>query len=480
MDPQFRVIGTHVQITTVFHGKLIDKCSGVNCVALFVDYLLPCNCLYPTAFLLLSPQTCPYVESRAREVFRLEEEVRSAETEIQSYEQSLSSGAELEASLQLTLKELSIELVDFEAATVVEEITLLEKFDAHKEEEKALREKYNEVVANLQRVADCPIDHQYNSNLSHIEDTRSDDQERSDNNSNTATSTDGKESEPFDVATEDDSELSAIISDYVDGTQRMGTECSHLEHESVKRVIKEMESMGFFELITQFEETITELESNQEIGKSLIAPPGESSKPTTRIPNRVADDVETPLPIIVASSSPLKILQGKQIKPGAKSRLSQSNDTTSVLSLDLTKETDCIVSPKDVLYSSALSTKSKASLNTSLNTPKDDAPASENAVVDLSRYLTPGTPKRLTNIEWTKKSPRRVLNLSCSVIEMMDSDDTVSSIGSKEPLVRKLEPETPQRISSLAQKCHEQCSSILDVIMPFANKSGIPEDKSLV
>jgi hypothetical protein len=356
----------------------------------------------------------------------------------------------------------------------LEEIKLLELAEACKEEEKALQEEFDTLKASLEEVAANPPTFRREVNVGVNSDDGTD--------INVSISTDGACSQPFDEQKKQ-AELSMIIREYIGDDEAaavVGTgtlTASAPLATDAKAAIQEMQ-----EIVAQFEKTIEELESKQGQLFSPIAPlevpqpptlPRVVSSPTME--SASSDDVyNEKLPEIISMSSPLKEegegegkipTQATTRPPRTPTRKKPNTEkqSHSTFTAEMTGELTL--------------TRDATTKDASLEKRND---LSEEDLLDLKQFLTPGTPKRMARKKW-EESPKRALNLSSSFIDLPGSKDldTVSSIGSKEPLCLKLAPETPQRYSKIAQKCHETCA-VVDMLYtkPFWKK-GIPEEEEV-
>jgi len=447
------------------------------------------------SFGISDPLASQKIEDGACCARNAEEEARIAlvrsERECRWNHEDSANKAEIESKLRIELKGVSKQLAKVEFEAKREQSTLLERAKSYQQEERNLQDDYKRLKEELEEAVTRSIPADNKPGEAVIESSPNDDNDASTvagaNNTSTSVVTDGaNSSQPFDELVAGlSTELSMIIDEQIGVAMAVNeNSIGAMSEEEAKATLQEMEAK-----VVQFEQTFEQLEQAQ--GKMIspivarqapqspslprvLPPPTCESTPADAFgsidPQHLADAQ------IVQASSPLK---EEDMKLSRKEKGAESGT--------LKKETGEGASIEDSLDVNSCHGEATADLTLSkekeTNTTKDTSFTMSDAVTDmnLKQYFVPGTPKRLAKRVWRASpkrkaalgcSPKRALGLTCSVIEVNGDQDTVSSIGSRD--VVRIAPDTPQRYSSLAKKCHQTCG-IMDTINNFWGKQGIPE-----
>jgi len=447
------------------------------------------------AFGISDPVASQKIEDKAQSVLHSEEEARKAlvrsERECEWIQEDSANMAAAESKLRIELEGLRKQLAKVESMTKREESVILERTESHQQEEKMLQNEYKRLQKKLEEVTtqSQPADNKPGATEASLTDDK--DASTAGGPMNTSVITEGATSstQPFDELEGLSTELSMIIDEQVGMAMAVNeNSISAMSEKEAKAALQEMEAV-----VMQFEQTIEQLEQTQ--GK-VISPitarqaPQPPSLPRVLPPttneftqaetSEFIDQYHLTDALIVQTSSPLKEEEEKlpSKEDGAESEEAFSNRPEEGEGTGINKGASNVNSCHGETSAEMTLTKAKES-----DATQDTSFTMSDAVTDmnLKQYFVPGTPKRLAKKAWRAspkraaalgQSPKRGLGLTCSVIEINGDQDTVSSIGSRE--VVRIAPDTPQRYSNIAKKCHQTCG-IMDSINNFWGKQGIPE-----
>ena len=460
------------------------------------------------AFGISDPLVSQKIEDKAQNALHSEEEARIAlarsERECKWTQEDSYKKAETESKLRSEVKGLRKKLAKVESKAKREESLLSEQVKWHHQEERMLQDEHKRLKEKLKEVTaqSRHADKKSGATEASLTDDKDASTARGPTNSSVRTESATSSSQPFDELVGLSTELSMIIDEQVGMAMAMNeSSISAMSEKEAKATLHEIETMAQeIEAVMQFEQTIEQLEHTQGKVISPIAARQAPQPPTLPRafppPNNEFTPAGTSEAIdrhhladaqIVQMSSPLKEeemeLSSKEAGAESEEALSERSEEGEGTGIrkDTWNATSCYGEMNAELTETDAGltlTKPKES-----DATKDTSFTMSDAVTDmnLKQYFVPGTPKRLAKKAWRAspkraaafgQSPKRGLGLTCSVIEINGDQDTVSSIGSRE--VVRIAPDTPQRYSSIAKKCHETCG-ILDSINNFWGTQGIPE-----
>ena len=460
------------------------------------------------AFGISDPLASQKIEGKAQNALHSEEEARIAlarsERECKWIQEDSYKQAETESKLRSEVKGLRKKLAKVESKAKREESLLSEKVKWHHQEERMLQDEHERLKEKLKEVTaqSRHADKKSGATEASLTDDKDASTARGPTNSSVRTESATSSSQPFDELVGLSTELSMIIDEQVGMAMAMNeSSISAMSEKEAKATLHEIETMAQeIEAVMQFEQTIEQLEHTQGKVISPIAARQAPQPPTLPRafppPNNEFTPAGTSEAIdrhhladaqIVQMSSPLK---EEEMKLSSKEAGVESEEALSERSEEgegtgIRKDTWNATSCHSEMNAELTETDAELTLTKpkESDATKDTSFTMSDAVTDmnLKQYFVPGTPKRLAKKAWRAspkraaafgQSPKRGLGLTCSVIEINGDQDTVSSIGSRE--VVRIAPDTPQRYSSIAKKCHETCG-ILDSINNFWGTQGIPE-----